>query len=68
MSAGTAYAVAQTMQDMEKVKKMKKEKFEGTKESLLGRCSCVKNPKEEVLEILEMPPYNRYQHYLCSIL
>lgn len=68
MTAGTAYAVAQTLQDLDKVKQLKKEKYEGTKESLLGSCIKKKqSTEEEMLDTLKFP-YNRYQNYLCSIL
>jgi len=67
MTGGTAYAVAQGIHDIQLLRKLKKEKYLGTKESLLGHSVKKKETiaqetiAKETIETFNIP-------YLCGIL
>jgi len=68
MSCGTAYAVAQNLQDFNRIEQLKKEKWEGTKKSLLDNKvnTYPKTAEQELVETLQTP-INRTPLY-CIIL
>jgi len=67
MSSGGAYAVAQSLCDMEKIKQCKKEKLESAQETLLG-IDKKDGAEEELIEFFNTQNMSTFTDKVCVLL